>query len=419
MKNKSPVRHLNPDGNDTKRILVLTADAGFGHRSAAKAIVAALYETYGEKCQVNMVNPLDDPRIPVLLRESQNDYDKLVNEMPRLYQLGYEATDSTVTSALVDGALIVVLFEVLRDILHRYQPDAIVTTYPLYQAPLGAVFLITNKYVPMLSVVTDLVSVHGQWFHKSADLCLVPTDVVRDQAIDHGLDPHKVHITGIPVNPDLAQDKDRTALRAEMGWEADLTTVLIVGSKRVGNMGDMLRALNHSGLPLQLVVVTGGNDVLYQQLQNVEWHKKALIYNFVTNLPDMMQAADFIICKAGGLIVSESLACGLPLLLIDVLPGQEVGNADYVVQHNAGQLAPNPLDALEIMYKWLAHDQALLVEMSLQARKLGQPRSAFTVADYVWGAAQRGSQSRKERPKRKSHDLITLLDRYRVPWQRE
>ncbi|TFG72686.1 MAG: hypothetical protein E4H27_02165, partial [Anaerolineales bacterium] len=277
----------------------------------------------------------------------------------------------------------------------------------------------TNNYIPMLSVVTDLVSVHGQWFHKSADLCLVPTDLVRDQAIDHGLNPYKVHITGIPIHPDLARNRDRAVLRAEMGWRVDLTTVLVVGSKRVGNMEDMLRALNHSGLPLQLIVITGGNDVLYQQLQDVAWHKEALIYNFVTNLPDMMHAADFIMCKAGGLIVSESLACGLPLLLIDVLPGQEVGNAEYVVQHNAGELAPSPLDALEIMYHWLAHDSALLSEISQQARKLGQPRSAYTVADYVWAAAQQGPQRRKERPKRKSRDLIALLDRYRVPWQRE
>ena len=67
-----------------KRILVLAGDAGLGHRSAANAITAALKEQYGGRCTVEIVNPLGDERVPGVLRDAQEDYDRIVKEMPDL-----------------------------------------------------------------------------------------------------------------------------------------------------------------------------------------------------------------------------------------------------------------------------------------------------------------------------------------------
>ena len=355
--------------------------------------------------------------MPSLLRSSQSDYDRIVREMPDLYKLGYEASDAAVPSAIVESALTVMMFEVMRDMLKRYEPDAIVTTYPLYQYPLGAVFSIQRRYVPLLTVVTDLATVHRLWFHEAADGCLVPTMTVRDLAVEYGIAPNKVQITGIPVHPNLAQEtRSPTAVRSELGWRPDLTTVLAVGSKRVEHLSDVLRALNHSGLPLQLAIVAGGDEDLYRQFQETQWHMPAHVFNFVDNMPTLMHAADSIICKAGGLIVTESLACGLPLLLIDVLPGQEEGNADVVVRGGAGELAVSPIDALEVMCHWLEHGGALLTQRAQNAHALGRPRAALDVAEQAWQAAQRGPYTRPHRRLLRRSKLVALLRRFDIPW---
>jgi len=405
---------------DLKHILILTADAGFGHRSAANAVAAALQETHGYECTVEVVNPLADRRVPAFLQSSQADYDKIVRDVPDLFKIGYQVSDASVPSAMVESALTVMLFEVMRDLVRRFQPAAIVTTYPLYQAPLGAVYAISRRYVPLLTVVTDLVTVHRLWFHDAADLCLVPTHKVCDLAVAHGLAPSKVHITGVPVHTALAQEKQPpAAVRADLGWQPDLTTVLAVGSKRVGHLPGVLQVLNHSGFPLQLAIVAGGDDELYGQLQHTEWHTVAHLYNFVTNVPTLMRAADWIICKAGGLIVSEALACGLPLLLVDVLPGQEAGNAEYVIEGGAGERAENPIAALEIVYHWLERDGALLAERAQNARRLGRPRAAYEVAERAWAAAERGPRTRASRSILGRPKLIELLNRHGVPWRRK
>jgi UDP-N-acetylglucosamine:LPS N-acetylglucosamine transferase len=382
----------------TKHILILTADAGFGHRSAANAIAAALQEQHATECTVDIVNPLDDRRVPYLLRRSGTEYDRLIRVMPRFYKFNYEVSDSGPTSIMIHDAAAAILFEVIGDLIRRYQPDAIVSPYPLYQGPLAANYAFNQRDIPLLTVVTDLGPVHRLWFHKAADLCLVSTPEVREQAIEYGLDPEKVVVTGIPVHPNLALENRKPAtIRIELGWPPNLTTILVVGSKRSKNLVGVLRALNHSGLPLQLVVVAGGDDALYQQFQATDWHVPTHLYNFVENMPTLMHASDCIVCKAGGLVVTESLACGLPILLTDYIEGQETSNANYVIGGGAGEMANNPLNGLEILYHWLANGGELLYQRSQKSKQLGRPRAAFDVADLVWKEAIRGPQKWSER----------------------
>jgi 1,2-diacylglycerol 3-beta-galactosyltransferase len=403
---------------DHKRILILYADAGFGHRSAAMAIAEALQEIHGGTCQIDLVNPLDDRRTPNLLSDTQADYDKLVRRLPELYKFGFEASDATFPTTMVEGGLIVLLFEVMRDILNRYQPDVIVSTYPLYQAPLDAVFTMRRIFVPLICVVTDLATVHRVWFNSAVDLCLVPTPQVRGLALDAGLSPKQVQICGIPVSPELVRDlRTPGTIRAELGWRQDMITLLAVGSRRVGGLDEVLHVLNHSGMPIQLAIVTGGDEARYKRLKETEWHGVAHIYDYVTNMPELMHASDLVLCKAGGLVITESLACGLPMILIDLIPGQEIGNADYVLQGGAGELAQDPVNVLEILCHWLEHGGQMLTERAANAKRLGRPQAAYTVAELAWLAAQHGPYRRAGRRMNARTHLMELLSSNEVPYQ--
>jgi 1,2-diacylglycerol 3-beta-galactosyltransferase len=404
---------------DPKRILILTADAGFGHRSAANAIAAALEEKCEGNCQIDIVNPLEDKRAPFFLRDVGSDYDKIIRHVPELYRFSYDASDSTVPAVLIESAMVVVLYEIIRDMVKLYRPDAILTTYPLYQAPMAAVFSISRFYIPFITVVTDLVTVHRIWFNKGVDACLVPTQMVADLAVMNGLPPEKVHVTGLPVHPNIAREtRDPAILRAELGWRPDLTTILAVGSRRVEGMLGALNVVNHFGAPLQLSVVAGKDEKLYQGLVNMDWHLPSVhLYEYSSTIPLMMRASDAVICKAGGLIVTESLACGRPMILVDVIPGQETGNAEYVLQNGAGDLAENSLQVLEVLAHWMAEDQKLLHVRAQNAAALGKPNAAYEVSDILWAAAQHGPVKKHGRQIAGRPTLVQLLAKNHVRWQ--
>jgi 1,2-diacylglycerol 3-beta-galactosyltransferase len=390
MRNRSEPIDESPTTGVPKRVLILFADAGFGHKAAANAIALAVRERYADRVEITVVNPLDRENAPRLLVSAQDDYDRMIQQMPDLYRVGYQASDGAIPVGIVEQALTVMLHGVMRDILGAYEPDVVVTTYPLYQAPLATLNALSRRSAPFLTVVTDLVSVHRLWFHESAEACLVPTQAVADKAVESGLAPERVEITGLPVNPVLAQATDKAALRAKLGWRNDRHVALFTGSKRVRKLEPVARILNHSGLPLELAIVTGGDEDLRGRFDAEEWHQPAHIYGYVNNMGEMLQAADFIVCKAGGLIVSEALAAGLPLLLVEAIPGQETGNADYVVNNGAGVLVDDPSEALVQVFHWLDGAAKGLASTAQQARSMGRPDAAYRVADRALEVAVHG-----------------------------
>ncbi len=379
-----------------KLALILTADAGFGHRSAANALAAALRETHGAECDHEIINILDDPKVPRRLRAMQSDYDHIARDMPGLYGFGYKATDAETPAALIKSGLQAMLYGATRRLLADKKPDLLISTYPLYPSPLGAVFSITGTFIPLVTVVTDLVTVHQMWFCRYSDLTVVPTKAVRALAMKARLPADAVEVIGIPVNPALGKEKRaRQDIRSSLGWDRDLTPVLLVGSKRSSLYVEVAHALNHSGLPLQLIAVAGGDDERYHELRRTEWHCPAHVYNFTDRMPEMMKAAGCIVCKAGGLTVSEALACGLPLLLTDVIPGQETGNAEYVVGGGAGEVVDRPLGALDTIFHWLRNGGVLLKKRSAAAARLGRPRAAYDIIERAWALAESGPAARK------------------------
>jgi 1,2-diacylglycerol 3-beta-galactosyltransferase len=400
---------------DPHKILILTADVGFGHRVAANAIQGAFEQTYGAQCHVEVANLLDDQRTPAFLRDTQADYDKTVRQTPDLYKFRYQFGTEAVPAAIAERALIVLLFNVTRDMLQRFQPEAIVITHPYYPSVVNAVISLNKLPISFSTVITDLTLVHRQWFNPGAEFTFVPTQEAFSDALANDLAPENIRITGIPIHPNfIKENRSKETIRAELGWQIDKTTALIVGSKRVNHLEEVLHVLNHSGFPLQLAIVTGGDDELYEKLKTWDWHIETYLYNFVDDMAPFMHAADCILTKAGGLVVSEAFACGLPLLLIDVTPGQEIGNADYVIKNGAGERGKTPAEALEIMFHWLDHDQALLARRASRARQLGRPRSAFAVADLTWEILQRGPYSIPETRLARLPRLRELLSQLKV-----
>ena len=328
---------------------------------------------------------MDDKRVPSFIRGTQTDYDKVVAHVPDLYSLGYSATDFTVTTGIMESAMSVVLSDPLHDLIMQYRPDAVITAYPFYQAPLVTLLNNRRHFTPVYTVVTDLVSLHRIWFNKGVTGCFVPTEAAASLALAAGIPEDRIHLTGIPVNPAIAMEsRDPQALRVELGWDATLPTILAVSSARVEHMLESLMVINHLGFSLQLAVVAGGDERLYQEARSMEWHVPAHVYNYVDNLPALMRASDVVLCKAGGLIVTESLASGLPLILIHAIPGQETGNAQYVVENGAGDLVQNSLELVQSVAHLLLDGQRLLAERKATARSLGRPMAAFDIARTVW-----------------------------------
>ena len=226
------------------------------------------------------------------------------------------------------------------------------------------------------------------------DYYTVANDETKKLTVANGIDPNRVLVTGIPVKPIFATEtRSKAEIRTALGWDPDLPTVIAVGSKRVSRLIENLNMINHAGFDFQLAMVAGGDDQLYRDMRAVDWHHPAHIYNFTSEMPLMLLGSDIAITKSGGLITSECLAAGLPMLLVDVLPGQEEGNASLVVTNRAGILTKSPTELLEAFFHVMNDDRKLLREMSENARKIGHPRASLDVCDIIFHFLQKQSKT--------------------------
>ncbi|MDY6873604.1 MAG: glycosyltransferase [Chloroflexota bacterium] len=370
-----------------KRILVLSAESGLGHKSAAEALQSAFQIKFGDGVTVEIINPLDHPETPKFLRDSQSNYDEIVKKLPEIYKFGYEISDWELPVSLLEGGLIVAMYEAFREIVLEYTPDLVVSAYPLYAAPLSTVLELNDlPKIPIVTSITDLVSVHQVWFNTNVTLLTVPTEDVFEDARQAGFSEDQLLLTGIPVKPEIGklQETDKATIRKELGWEINKPTALAVASPRVTNLKTYLKDLDNLGIDFQWAIVAGGNDPLYEALNRIKWQHAAKVYNFVEEMPKFLRASDLIICKAGGLITTESLAAGLPILFIQALPGQETGNVEYVIGHQAGAFCENSAEICEKFSDWFVNDGEILKTMAHNAKVLGKPNAALEIATASW-----------------------------------
>jgi 1,2-diacylglycerol 3-beta-galactosyltransferase len=369
-----------------KQILILTADAGLGHRSAAEAIQKTLVQTYGDLCDVLVKNPLDHPDIPDFIHDSQSDYDKLIEVMPELYHTAYDLSDATLPVKFMEGGFVLFLYNILHEMVMDLAPDIIICPYPVFQAPLNVILQNEGLAIPTMTVTTDLVTVHQVYFNDSVTLLTVPTEAVREKALAAGLKEAQVIKTGIPVDPEIAALKkiEKHILRKELGWEPGPISLLVVGSPRVFDLMDILTAIDQTDHDLQFALVAGGNDALLEKFESAAWHHPAKIYDFVAFMPKLMRAADIVLCKAGGLITTESLASELPIMVISFIPGQEEGNVDYILEHGAGQLCYTPEKAVLTLDAWLKNSGEGLAQVTDNAAKAGRAEAAMMIAKIAW-----------------------------------
>ncbi|HET9920276.1 MAG TPA: glycosyltransferase, partial [Ktedonobacteraceae bacterium] len=406
-----------------RTILFLIADTGAGHRSAANAIrnaitliaqkeqetwrqdhqqgrqeeqnqQAAGSEKTGEEAssaaapsyRIEIVDVFEEySRFP--LREAVKLYGPTIRYNPRLYGRFFHISNKerrvqaarTVAEPLVHNGLLRLITTV--------KPDVIVSIHPMLNHVTINAIRDLGLHIPFLTVVTDLVSVHHAWFAPGADAYIVPTEAAKQIYLARGLDPQRVHLLGMPIDPKFTHPTaSREELRKKFELEPGLPVVLLVGGgEGSGGLQTSVRAISHARLPAQLLVVTGRNRRLYAHLQRTRslLRVPARIFGFVNNMPELMRASDVLITKAGPGTISEAMACGLPMILSSYVPGQEEGNVDYVVQNNVGVLAEDPLALVNELRKLVKPGSTILKRRLQNAQRISRPAASLDIARCI------------------------------------
>lgn len=371
------------EGTD-RGVLILTSDVGGGHRSVALALAEALEPFHFEAFIVDVITQ----GLPSPLSRIGRLYGPLVNRAPLIWQALYHLTEGQRRTGFILRCLRPLFFKRLINLLWTTNPDVVVSTHPLANH-LTVWALQQTRQVPTVTMITDLVRVHPLWVCPEVDLCLAPTEEARREALKWGISGEKVKVVGLPVSLAFTtRVADRDTLRAELGLEADLFTLLISGGgEGIGDLSALVKAVAKAGLEVQLIVVAGRNRELKDRLEERAWETPIHVTGFTERMPSLMQAADCIITKAGPSTISEALVSGLPLIITSAIPGQEEANVDHVVRGGAGIYAPTPEKAVAALREFIASPETVK-QMRKAAWQLAHPQAAEKAARLIASLAQ-------------------------------
>lgn len=381
----------------SKRVLILTTDAGSGHRSAAAAIEREISGT----CDTRVVNPAHHPLASSTLAQAEKYYLELVRDAPDNYDFAHAMTDVPGLDMFLELSLSTAIRDSLAAILAEYEPDVVVSVYPLFTRIISHI-LSPAKRPRLMTVVCDLGNVHRAWFNRIDDCVAVPTALVREKARRCGIELERIVHTGLPIDTRFGQmEQSKTAYRRALGWDPDLPTLLVLsGGAGVGPVLEMARAVDAHTLPCQIAIVAGRNEALARALRAHAWRHPTHVYDFVP-LVDLVHACDIVASKAGGLTVSECMAAGKPMVFYGDAPGQEGGNRTYVIANDAGLWAENAQSFVDYCHILLGSD-ALRSSMSQSAARIGVPDAAAAVGREIMRLLELGPIAPRARSKKPS-----------------
>jgi processive 1,2-diacylglycerol beta-glucosyltransferase len=379
---------INPSPNPNgRKVLILSASAGTGHVRAAEA----LEKVFRQQPDVGEVRNVDALRFTNrLFRDFYSKlYIQLVQRAPTILGIVYNSTDEPWKTDRMRLMLDRLNTGPLERFIARFKPDITVCTHFLPSEIIS--YLITKgKLDARLSIVVTDLDVHAMWLCRTFHRYFVALEESKIHLVNLGLPADHITVSGIPIDPAFGQIGDRAAMRTEAGFDNDRPLFLIsggaLGVSPAAGVLDGLARLRH---PAQAVVICGKNTEMQagmeQQARAIEAANPGLTFRVLGYTDEMhkwMQMADLFIGKPGGLTTAEALACGLPMIIVAPIPGQEERNSDHLLEKGIA-LKCNEFTTLAYKIDGLLDQPELLKSMREKALWYGRPHAAATIVDKL------------------------------------
>ena len=358
-------------------ILILTSAFGEGHNAAARNLALALRSL--DPTREVEVRDLFAEAYGPLYKVAQKAYFLFINHFPSLWGGFYKFLDK---DKATPGHVSVYkrAARLLSKRVEEMNPAVIASTYPGYNHLLDHLHGKVNRPFRTVTVVTDSITINSLWYSGHSDLFLVPNEVTAQVMEEAGVSRALLRVTGFPV-PALFE-----TLRGERTSPGPSRPpkVLFLVNPGQKNASEILKNLGDVE-GIELSAACGRDEELRTALQKIAstFDHPIKIEGWMDNLPERMAASHLVIAKAGGATVQECLAAATPLIMSQVIPGQEEGNAELLTTENCGCTATSPQAVGAAVRHAFSHGAQVWKTWETNAWKTGTPDGAKNSAIEV------------------------------------
>ncbi len=368
--------------NKKSRVLLMYITKVSGHRQAIIAIQRSLKQ----------LNPdVEAPTVngfgftyPILEKVVNKAYMSVIKRTPKVWDYMYDNPKIVKNSQSIKNFLHKSSYEKIDKLFKRHTPDAIVCTQAF---PCGMVANYKRNHnlkTTIIGVLTDF-SPHSFWINDGVDYYVVPSVEAKERFIKKGIPSDAIKVYGIPMRAKFSTQLDKQPIADKLGLDLNIPTIVVMGGGQgLGPIKAIVKSLIKVKMDFQLIVLTGVNKKIINSLKRYtkKSDKKILIFEFANNVDELMELATIIITKPGGMTTAECLAKGLPMVIVDPIPGQEMRNTDFLIKKGIGIRIDDTSDIGEEVELLLKSPERLAL-MSKSAYENAKPHAALDVAKLI------------------------------------
>ncbi len=375
--------------HNTPKILIISSDTGGGHRSAAAALVEGVQNFWeGKSVAVRVVKAVEESHH--VTEKLVKVYNWTLKNKQHWMKYLYWAMNRFRPETREFFMRRCIGF--CTEIFEKWCPHVVVSVHPMTQHIFARILknLKLADQIPLVTVVTDpCYGFWKGWACNDVSLYLVANEDAERQLIDYGIAPEKIKISGMPVHPKFREvdEVDAQKARTAFGLNPDKFTVFVnAGWVGGGNIPQIFREFVRGDLDVQAVFLAGKNEALKKEAEELAKTAKfpIKVIGYSDEIEKIMQSANVMISKLGGLTTFEALACRLPIIADTTTPPmpQEAGTVALLEKKGAGILLAKSDDIVPTIQN-LLDDSVKYAAMKAATINLAIPNSTQRIIEEI------------------------------------
>lgn len=368
-------------------------EAGGGHKAPAKAVMDALEEAYPGRYETRMMDFIKDVGSVKVDAAHKRSW-KIMLQYPTLthgvFQL--ENALAPITRGFLYHTMVVPAIHDTMRFLKKNRPDLVFSSHFLSTMALVEARKRTRMNFKIITYQTEIFTFHAPWKVPDTDWYLTASDRAAQSAAMHGIRWNKIKSFPYPISPKfLSSRRDPVIVRKELGLlDGRKTFLFSFGNQGAGFILQYLIALDLLGVPLNVIVAAGLNKSLKKRLkanQRMLTHLNIVPMGYVTNMNELIQAADVCFIKPGPATMMECMHSAKPIIFAVAATPCEQEHANYAVFRGVAKFTDGNPMAFGMAAKHFLRDD-VREEVARHYESLALRNGAAEIAAFVDEVAQ-------------------------------
>ena len=363
------------------KAMILSITTGHGHHAAANSI-AETFKKRGATVKIIDVYKQLDKNFSDAINKG---YLLSMKHAPNAYRALYELVDSKTEPATkyaprnIANFLLSIRFE---KFIEEFNPDVIICTH-VFAAHVINELKRRNKLsdIPTIGVVTDY-TIHPFWEDvTNIEFIEIPSELLTPRAKMKSISEKRLLPFGIPIQKKFFEKTEKSEARKRLEIPEDSKVILLMaGSMGYANMPETINGIMNFDSSCTVLAVCGNNKRLYNKL-TASQKDNVKVFGFIDYVDLLMDAADCIVTKPGGLTISESVAKNLPMIFVNPIPGQEDRNQEFFLNRGLA-IAVSKTFTMEEAMHFLFNEPGRLDSIRLHLSKVSKPDPAEKIVEF-------------------------------------